>query len=153
MKEEGTLLQPKKASCAEYEEILAKKKNGTASCLKTGLPGAQDGALVVSDLHSWLADNGACLAAKGFEIYGADRLFKRKVRFDEAALHIEVSSGIDWFDLKGEASFGEEKLPLSSVMQAINNNERFVKLSDGTEGIIPKKWIDNLSYASSHDAI
>ena len=145
----GDIIAAKEGKLCRIRRNLGKEKEWHSVMLENGVAGAQDGALVVSDLHSWLADNGACLAAKGFEIYGADRLFKRKVRFDEAALHIEVSSGIDWFDLKGEASFGEEKLPLSSLMQAINNNERFVKLSDGTEGIIPKKWIDSLSYASA----
>lgn len=145
----GDIIAAKEGKLCRIKRNLGKEEEWRSMMLENNSETAQSGNLLVSDLQSWLADNGARLAAKGFEIYGADRIFKRKVRFDEAALHIEVSSGIDWFDLKGEASFGEEKLPLGSVMQAINNNERFVKLSDGTEGIIPKKWIDSLSYASA----
>ncbi len=145
----GDIIAAKGGKLRRIRRNLGKEEEWRGIMLESQNEAAQGGKLPVLDLQSWLADNGARLAAKGFEIYGADRLFKRKVRFDEAALHIEVSSGIDWFDLKGEANFGEEKLPLSSVMQAINNNERFVKLSDGTEGIIPKKWIDSLSYASA----
>lgn len=145
----GDIIAAKGGKLRRIRRNLGKEEEWRGIMLESQNEAAQGGNQPVPDLQSWLADNGARLAAKGFEIYGADRLFKRKVRFDEAALHIEVSSGIDWFDLKGEASFGEEKLPLGSVMQAINNNERFVKLSDGTEGIIPKKWIDSLSCASA----
>ncbi|MBU2638557.1 MAG: DEAD/DEAH box helicase [Nanoarchaeota archaeon] len=144
----GDIIASRNGRLCRIKRDISKEKEWLGILLENGAE-ARGEALFVSDLQSWLADNGVRLASKGFEVYGADRLFKRKVRFDEAVLHIEVSSGIDWFDLKGEANFGGEKLPLSSVMQAINNNERFVKLSDGTEGIIPKKWIDSLSYASA----
>ncbi|MDI6736957.1 MAG: SNF2-related protein [Nanoarchaeota archaeon] len=145
----GDLIASNGNKLCRIKRNLDKEKEWHGILLETGDMAAHGKVMLVSDLQSWLADNGSSLAAKGFEVYGADRLFKRKVRFDKAALNIEVSSGIDWFDLKGEARFGEEKLPLGSVMQAIANNERFVKLSDGTEGIIPKKWIDSLSYATA----
>lgn len=144
----GDIIASKDNNLRRIKRNLQKEDEFKALLAETGAQAYNGGLHTASDLASWLSDNGSRLAALGFEIYGADKLFNRKVKFVEPELKIEVSSGIDWFDLKGEASFGEEKVPLANVLNAITNNERFVKLSDGTEGIIPKKWIDKLSSAS-----
>lgn len=105
----------------------------------------KNGALVPNEPYAWLADITKELISRGYEIYGIDKLFNCKIRLEEPKLTIEVSSGIDWFDLKGEANLGEENIPFEQVMNAISNHERFIKLSDGTIGVIPKKWLNKLS--------
>lgn len=95
--------------------------------------------------YAWLVDIAKNLISLGYEIYGIDKLFNQKINFKEPELAIEVSSGIDWFDLKAEASFGDEKVSFDKIIQALSSHERFVKLSDGSMGIIPKKWLNKLS--------
>lgn len=97
------------------------------------------------DPYLWLADVSNDLIAKGYEIYGKSELVNNKISLEEPKLKLEVSSGIDWFDLKGGVSFGKESVSFAQIISSINNNERFIKLSDGRRGVIPKKWLEKLS--------
>ena len=106
----------------------------------------RDDHLVPSiDPYVWLADVASELVLHGFEIYGKSELFNTRVATDEPKLMLRVSSGIDWFDLKGSLSFGKEKISFDDLIGSINDHERFIKLSDGSRGVIPKKWLDKLS--------
>ncbi len=55
-------------------------------------------------------------------------------------IHIEVSSGIDWFDLRGTADFGQRTAPLPDVLAAIRRGETTVILDDGSLGLLPEDW-------------
>ncbi len=92
----------------------------------------------------WLSDITPELISRGFEIYGLDSLVNHKIRNEKPVLDIKVSSGIDWFDLKAEAYIGDEKIEFEKIVSAFENHERFIKLSDGTIGVIPKKWMSRL---------
>ncbi|MFH1436233.1 MAG: DEAD/DEAH box helicase, partial [Pseudomonadota bacterium] len=54
-------------------------------------------------------------------------------------------AGADWFDMKGEARFGNEKITLERVARALDERERFIRLSDGSLGVIPREWISKLA--------
>lgn len=109
----------------------------------------KNGVLVPSiNPYEWLDETAKSLISKGFEIYGADKLFNQRLVQKDPTLMLEVSSGIDWFDLKGSVECAGEKIPFDSVLSAINNQERFIKLSDGRMGVIPKKWVEKLSGVS-----
>lgn len=97
------------------------------------------------DPYLWLADVANDLVAIGYEIYGRSELLNNKIALEDPKLRLEVSSGIDWFDLKGEASFGKESVSLDKIISSVSQCERFIKLSDGRMGVIPKKWLDKLS--------
>ncbi|HLN86572.1 MAG TPA: SNF2-related protein, partial [Candidatus Limnocylindrales bacterium] len=57
------------------------------------------------------------------------------------ALHMVVSSGVDWFELDGGAEFGDTKVGLPRLLRAIKQGEQSVRLDDGSLGIIPEEWI------------
>ncbi|MDI6729970.1 MAG: DEAD/DEAH box helicase [Candidatus Altarchaeum sp.] len=97
------------------------------------------------DPYLWLTDVSNDLIAKGYEIYGKSELVNNKISSEDPKLKLEISSGIEWFDLKGNVSFGEEGVSFAQIISSINSNERFIKLSDGRRGVIPKKWLDKLS--------
>lgn len=97
------------------------------------------------DPYTWLADVSKNLISLGYEIYGSDKLLNHRVRPDEPMLDLEVSSGIDWFDLKADVKFGTEKVPFDRIASALSHNERFIRLSDGSMGVIPKKWLNRLA--------
>lgn len=92
----------------------------------------------------WLCETSSELIGKGYEIYGQDSLVNCKVSREVPKLRLEVSSGIDWFDLEADVTFGKENVPLEFLLEALKRNESFVKLSDGTLGTIPKKWLNKL---------
>lgn len=57
-----------------------------------------------------------------------------------------VSSGTDWFELHGEATFPESggdtlKASLHKVMDAIATRSPYVVLDDGTLGLLPDEWL------------
>ncbi len=106
----------------------------------------KDNCLIPStDPYVWLADISKNLISQGYEIFGENTLFNQRICEDDLNLKLEVSSGIDWFDLHGDASFGKEKVPFDKLLGALTNNEKFIKLSDGRMGKIPKKWLNKLS--------
>lgn len=55
--------------------------------------------------------------------------------------HIEVKSGIDWFDLEGSVQFGDTSASLPELLAALKKGENTVKLDDGTFGILPEDWL------------
>ncbi|MEA3378933.1 MAG: SNF2-related protein [Nanoarchaeota archaeon] len=97
------------------------------------------------DPFVWLTDEAKNLISIGYEIYGQDKLVNHKIRMERPQMKLNISSGIDWFDLKVDVNFGDEKVPLNKIMDSLSNYERFIKLSDGSMGVIPKKWLAKLS--------
>ncbi|NBO66131.1 MAG: hypothetical protein EBU88_15040, partial [Acidobacteria bacterium] len=81
------------------------------------------------------------LVESGFEVYGESELTSR-VNRAKPTISFQVSSGIDWFDLKAVASWGDQPVPLESLRRAMRRDERFIKLADGTLGEIPADWLD-----------
>ncbi len=99
----------------------------------------------IGDPLTWLCEKASRLISEGYEIFGQDSLVNYKIRKDEPQLRLEVSSNIDWFDLKADINFGNEKVELNYFFNALKNNESYIKLSDGTMGVIPKKWLSKLA--------
>ena len=97
------------------------------------------------DPLKWLSETVPDLISQGFEIFGQDKLINFKVSYDKPRLELKISSGIDWFDIKGEVNFGEKKARFEDVINALEKQDSFVKLSDGNIGVIPKKWMSKLA--------
>jgi hypothetical protein len=59
-------------------------------------------------------------------------------------LDVEVTSGIDWFELRGGASLGKARASLPELLAALRLGRTTVTLSDGTIGIMPDSWGERL---------
>jgi superfamily II DNA or RNA helicase len=57
------------------------------------------------------------------------------------AMHLSVTSGIDWFDLRAMIPFGDVSATLPEVLAALDRGERTVRLSDGSFGVLPEEWL------------
>lgn len=57
------------------------------------------------------------------------------------SLALQVSSGIDWFDLDGTAFFDQAAVPFPVLLRAIAQGESTVLLDDGTYGLLPEEWM------------
>ena len=57
------------------------------------------------------------------------------------AFKVEVSSGIDWFDLNGKVDFGGQFVSLPTLLAAMRRGESVVPLGDGTFGLLPEEWL------------
>jgi hypothetical protein len=57
------------------------------------------------------------------------------------AFHLEVSSGVDWFELHGGVEYGESRARLPELLQALRRGDNFVRLEDGSYGMLPEDWL------------
>ena len=80
----------------------------------------------------------ACLAA-GWHVEAEGKIFRRP-----GAMHVGVSSGIDWFELHGEVDYGGATAKLPALLAALRRGENMVRLDDGTYGLLPEEWLTPL---------
>ena len=81
------------------------------------------------------------LIKDGFEIFGEENLKSARVNRNRPTISLNVTSGIDWFDVLAVIKFGEVDASLQEVRRALRKKQRFIKLADGTIGEIPEEWL------------
>jgi superfamily II DNA or RNA helicase len=59
-------------------------------------------------------------------------------------LELEVSSGIDWFDVEGAVRFGAERMRMPRLLAALRKGSSTVLLEDGRLGLVRAEWRDQL---------
>jgi non-specific serine/threonine protein kinase len=95
--------------------------------------------------NNWFLDAFEKFRSLGFEILGFNNLKSFKYNQHRPNIAMRASSGIDWFDLKIDITFGDQAVSLKDVKKALLNKDHFVKLADGTLGILPQDWIEKYS--------
>ncbi len=98
-----------------------------------------------NDPVSWLAETARALISDGVEVFGREALLGRRVRDQQARMSVSVSTERDWLDLRVSAQVEDYDIPVRHLVHALIERERFVQLSDGSLGAIPREWIDKLS--------
>ncbi|MFK7807956.1 MAG: DEAD/DEAH box helicase, partial [Saprospiraceae bacterium] len=88
----------------------------------------------------FLKFNEACEVA-GIEILGQKELSKFNYSKHRAITFSHVKSGIDWFDVDIGVSFGGENVKTADWIKALRNKESFVRLKDGSLGVLPEEWL------------
>jgi non-specific serine/threonine protein kinase len=94
----------------------------------------------------FLLDKVPRLISQGYEVYGEEQLTSTRVNRNDPTISFQVSSGIDWFDVKAIVNFGELEISLKEVRRAIRKKERFIRLPDGTIGAIPEEWSERYKH-------
>lgn len=61
-----------------------------------------------------------------------------------SGLSLNVRSKVDWFELEGEADFDGQVVSLPELLKALKNGERYIRLGDGTQGMLPEQWLVTL---------
>jgi superfamily II DNA or RNA helicase len=84
------------------------------------------------------------LAAVGWTIEAEGKLYRRS-----RAVRIEVSTGIDWFELGGMADFDGQTAAVPDLLKAIRRGETMIRLDDGSIGIIPEEWLRRYGLAAA----
>ena len=82
------------------------------------------------------------LVEAGWQVEADGKLFRRP-----GAFHMEVASGLDWFELKGGVTYGEDEqcsAKLPELLDALRKGEKMVRLGDGTYGILPEEWLGRI---------
>jgi superfamily II DNA or RNA helicase len=89
------------------------------------------------ELAEYRLSEAVCrLLAEGWEVEAQGRPYRRGGVFKLA-----VSTGVDWFELRGAMDFGGQKVELPALLAALQKNEPLVKLDDGSFGLLPDDWL------------
>lgn len=92
----------------------------------------------------WFYDFYEICKDNDIELFGQENLSDLNYSTSKAAISSSISSGIDWFEVDVEMSFGEQSIHHKSWIKAIKANQKFIKLDDGSLGIIPEEWFEKL---------
>lgn len=90
---------------------------------------------------NWFMDAFETLKAKEVEVFGFKDLKKLKYNPNRPVITTSVSSGQDWFDVNIDVSFGDLNVSLKDLKKAVLSKDQYVKLSDGSMGILPEAWL------------
>jgi hypothetical protein len=81
------------------------------------------------------------LLHQGWHVEAEGKSFRRA-----GATRVDVSSGIDWFELRGEVDYGEGmSASLPQLLAALRRGDTMVRLGDGTFGLLPEEWLERFA--------
>ena len=83
----------------------------------------------------------SALTALGWHIEADGKLYREAGSFS-----LNVTTGIDWFELHGECEFENQKARLPALLAALKKKESLIELSDGTFGIIPEDILKKYAF-------
>jgi hypothetical protein len=58
---------------------------------------------------------------------------------------VDVSSGIDWFELRAEVDYGDATVSLPVLLEALRRGDTMVPLGDGSFGLLPEEWLQRFA--------
>lgn len=97
-------------------------------------------------LHEgWFLDAFEHWNGLGYSILGFSSLKNNNLNSNKMKVTMRVSSEIDWFDMAAKVSFGDQSASLKQIQKSVNNKTRYVKLGDGTMGILPQEWMEKFA--------
>jgi superfamily II DNA or RNA helicase len=76
------------------------------------------------------------LLSAGWHVEAEKKIFRRPGSFQ-----LEISSGIDWFELHGKVEYGNATAHLPELLEALRRGEHMVQLADGSYGMLPEEWL------------
>jgi len=76
------------------------------------------------------------LLLENWHVEADGKLYRRAGNFQ-----VDVTSGIDWFDLSARVDFDGQVVTLPKLLAAMRRGENVVSLGDGTYGLLPEDWL------------
>jgi hypothetical protein len=92
----------------------------------------------------WLFSFVEAVKEKDITLLGFSDLKKMRINPNRGTVQIRASSGIDWFDMQIEITFGDQRVSLSDAKKALLKKQNYVELKDGSMGMLPEEWISKL---------
>jgi superfamily II DNA or RNA helicase len=76
------------------------------------------------------------LVDAGWVVEAEGSLIRRPGQFK-----LSVTSSVDWFELDGQCDFDGVSASLPALLAALRKGERYVRLGDGSQGMLPDEWL------------
>lgn len=80
------------------------------------------------------------LLQAGWHIEADGKAFRRAT-----GTRVEVTSGIDWFELRGEVHYEGSTASLPDLLAAMRRGDTMVRLGDGSFGVLPEEWLERFA--------
>lgn len=81
---------------------------------------------------------------RGWEVVAEGRTFR-----NPTTMNIQVRSEQDWFEVEGNVDFESNSFGLPTLLQSLRKGEHWIRLDDGSHGLLPEQWLSK--YASLSD--
>lgn len=94
----------------------------------------------------WFLDAFELWNSLGYVILGFSDLKNNVLNPNKMKVVMQVKSEIDWFDTTAKVNFGDQEVRLRDIRKSVVNKNRFVKLGDGTMGLLPDEWLNRFSH-------
>jgi len=78
-------------------------------------------------------------------VFGFEGLKNFKFSAHKPVTNLQISSGIDWFDAKIEVVYGDQKVSIRDIKNALASKQNYVQLADGSLGLLPEEWLKKYS--------
>lgn len=102
----------------------------------------------------WFLDAFEAWRSKGITIMGFNKLNNNSLSQYKADISIKVISGIDWFETVAKVAYNGEAISLKHLHKSIRNKSKFIRLDDGTMGILPDEWVEKFtSYFNAGEVV
>jgi non-specific serine/threonine protein kinase len=124
----------------------AREDNLTNSLRQHGLMQYQTGTYTPQgDAREWVCSHLPRLAAKGWEIFGQERLAKSSPRQGAPRLSVCVGEKGEFLECGLTVSVDGIPATLAALVQAVREGSKYVLLSDGSTGMIPEQLLTRLA--------
>lgn len=102
--------------------------------------------LMVQDVleNEWFLKFFDQVQAHGIAVFGQEHLSSMKFNMNRAQVQMRLSSGIQWLEPIVDISFGKQTVKQKAWIDAVRKNEKYIKLDDGTLGILPEEWLSQM---------
>ncbi len=94
------------------------------------------GAVIWAISQSRLPGAVRDLVAAGWQVEAEGKLFR-----NPDSLKLQISSGIDWFELHGAVEFGSTRVSIPRLLSTLKRKENTIVLDDGSFGMLPEDWL------------
>jgi non-specific serine/threonine protein kinase len=74
------------------------------------------------------------------EVYGMKEMKKFHYNPHTPVITFGFVTGIDWFDVRINITYGDQTVKLKDLRKAVINNRNYVLLDDGSIGMLPEEW-------------
>jgi non-specific serine/threonine protein kinase len=91
--------------------------------------------------HNWFFRFLDAMREGAVELKGLEQLKSLRLNTHKPETKVQVSSGIDWFDASVELAYGDQVATLTDIKKALAAKQNFVRLADGTLGLLPDEWL------------
>lgn len=78
-------------------------------------------------------------------VFGYENLKNFKINKSKPTTKVYISSNLDWFDTELEIDFEGQSASLAAIQKALSAKQNYVKLDDGTYGLLPEEWLKKFS--------